>query len=174
MPLHEPGRPKGVTISSPRQRPGDGVSFVASALKGRANRWAEWLGPFRAEWDFLGWGFPRALPWAGFGEGRWPADTDLTHPGGRSQLLGRREGESSLPAKGFPQSSIVRFRTARVLACSSINASVSRRTPSAGKLAMRNVSFQSKSISPINWGSKTGINEPLPSRLCRRERRSWR
>ena len=71
----EPDRPKGVTKPSPGQRPGDGVSIVASALKGRAQCAGRMARPFRAEW-FFGWGFPRALPWAGFGEGRWPVDAD--------------------------------------------------------------------------------------------------
>ena len=74
---HEPGRPNGVTKPSPGQRPGDGVSIIASALKGRAQPAGRLVRPFRAEWGF-GVGFPRALPWAGFGEGRWPLDTD--HP----------------------------------------------------------------------------------------------
>ena len=72
---HELGRPKGVTKPSPGQRPGDGMSIVASALKGRANRWAEWLGPFGAEMGFgvgisqgvaLGWVWGRPLA---FGHG---------------------------------------------------------------------------------------------------------
>jgi len=45
----ERGRPKGVTKPSRGQRPRDGVSIAATALKGRADRLAEWLDPFREE-----------------------------------------------------------------------------------------------------------------------------
>ena len=77
---HEPDRPKGVTKPSRGQRPRNGVSIVASALKGRAQSVGRLVRPFRAEWGF-GMGFPRALPWAGFREGRWPLDTDHTPTG---------------------------------------------------------------------------------------------
>ena len=62
---HEPGRPKGFTIPSPGRRPRNGMSIVASALKGRADRLAEWLGPFRAECGFWG-GVSQGVAGAGF------------------------------------------------------------------------------------------------------------
>ena len=69
-----------MTKPSPGQRPGGSVSIVASALKGRAQSVGRLVRPFRPEWGF-GVGFPSVLPWAGFGEGRWPADTDHTPRG---------------------------------------------------------------------------------------------
>ena len=57
-----------------------GVSIVGSALKGRAQCAGRLVRPFRAERGF-GVGFPRVLPWAGFGEGRWPLDRDHTPSG---------------------------------------------------------------------------------------------
>ena len=130
----EPDRPKGVTKPSRGQRPRNGVSIVASALKGRDQSADRLVCPFRAEWDF-GVGFPRALPWAGFGEGLWPADTDHTPTG---VVHGHWNPKSNRPAEVIQR------------ACE-ILLTIRAPNQSSGRLAPESIQLQTPTFQSIHY-----------------------